>query len=99
MNIVASKILNKEELTSEEVGQIINYGYDDIEVVEEIEGKDRRWSRTNKVIIAIGNQYFSLTYEHGLTEYQDDEYYSQIAVEVEKKEVVTKTIVWEEKSE
>ena len=99
MNIVVSKILNKEELTSEEVGQIINYGYDDIEVVEEIEGEDRRWSRTNKVIIAIDNQYFSLTYEHGLTEYQDDGYYSQIAVEVEKKEVVTKTIVWEEKSE
>ena len=47
MNIVVSKILNKEKLTSEEVGQIINYGYDDIEVVEEIEGEDRRWWRTN----------------------------------------------------
>lgn len=86
------KLLNNEELTSEEVEKLVlEYEYD------LIEGEDRRWSRTNETIIEIDGRYFSVEWEKGLTEYQENEYYSQVAVEVEKKERIITQTYWEKK--
>ena len=91
------KFLTKQELTASEVEEIIwNMGAEGITYVEEIEGEDRRWSRTNLVIFEVGEKYFELEYEHGLTEYQENEYWAQIPIEVKK---VEKTVIitdWEE---
>lgn len=90
------KFLNKQELTTNEVEKIIwNMGAEGITYIEEIEGEDRRWSRTNQVIFEVGGKYFELEYEHGLTECQENEYWAQTPIEVKK---VEKTIVvtdWE----
>lgn len=88
---LTEKILNKQELTSDEIKSLVfeDYGEQSIEYVEEIRGKDRRWTRTNQVILKINDRYFRIKYEQGLTEYQENEYYSQIAEEVKR---VEKTI-------
>ncbi len=92
------KLLNKQELTSDEVEALINCYYEgdcaSFNHVDEIEGEDRRWSRLNKVIIQVvpENRFFSLTYDHGLTEYQDDCYNAQVAKEVKpvEKQIIIK---------
>lgn len=95
--ILKDKFLNKQELTSSEVEKIIwNMGSEGITYIEEIEGEDRRWSRTNQVIFNVDGRYFELTYEHGLTECQENEYWSQIPIEVKKVEKTIVVIDWEE---
>lgn len=97
MNVsLKDKLLNKEELTNEEVEELVCNTPDDINWVEEIEGEDRRWSRTNLVILGVDDKYFQIEYEHGLTEYQENEYWGQVAIEVRKIEKVITTTVWEE---
>lgn len=58
--------------------------------VDREEGENRRWSRSVGVIIKIHDKYFSIDYEEGLTEYQENIYDNQ-PVEVERVEE-TKTI-------
>lgn len=82
-----NKILNGVELTSNEVYDIIMEDTG-IEVIEAIFTSETRWSICEKVIIKIGDRHFSLGYYRGKTENQEDEYYSQIAGEVEQKEIV-----------
>ena len=92
------KLLNKQELTSSEVESLINCYYEGdyscLNHVDEVEGEDRRWSRLNKVIIQVipENKFFSLTYDHGLTEYQDHYYGAQVATEVKpvEKQIIIK---------
>ena len=80
---LTEKILNRQELTSEEIKNLVYGDYEEpIEYIEELEGDDRRWSRTNTVIFKIDDRYFAIKYEHGLTECQENQYYSQIAEEV-----------------
>lgn len=81
------------KLTAEQV-QDLAYG-DDIngfEFIAEVEGEDRRWSRTIQVIAkhTESGKLYSVEYEQGLTEMQENEYEDQEAKEVEP---VTKTVV------
>lgn len=92
---IKEKFLNKEEFTPDEVEQVIWEGVEGIEQIEILEGEDRRWSRTDIIVFKVDNRYFELEYEHGLTEYQENEYYSQKPVEVKKVERVVKITDWE----
>ena len=65
----------------------------DGEVIETIEGEDRRWSRTNITIVKHKHtgKFYELYWEHGLTENQENEFEDQDAPEV--KQVEKRTIV------
>lgn len=58
-----------------------------------------RWSDCMVSIIQLGDRYFRLEWDRGLTEYQDNYYFNKFT-EVEKVEkVVTQTVIeWKEKS-
>ena len=90
------KILNKKELTEIEVKEII-YNDCGIEQIESYPCDESRWGIIEKVIIKVNDRYFSLSYERGKTEVQDDYFWGQIAEEVVSKEVViTKWVKKEE---
>lgn len=80
--------------TEEQVQETVWGDHEDFEVVEEIDGEDRRWTRTNEVIVqqVSTGKLFKLHYEQGLTEMQENMYEAQDAPEVKK---VTKTITTE----
>lgn len=44
---------------------------DGIEVVEKEEGENRRWSRTNRIVISKDGKFYAFHWEEGLTEYQE----------------------------
>lgn len=81
---LTEKILNGQELTSKEIESLVYGDYDEetIEFVEELEGKARRWTKTNGIVLKINDRYFKINYEQGLTECQENAYYSQVAEEV-----------------
>lgn len=85
------KIIGGERLTSKEVKDIIKENaYLDYEIVEEISNGHGRWVEYMTTIIELGNgDYYALDWNRGLTEYQNNEFETQIAIPVEKKEVVT----------
>lgn len=70
----------------------------ELEEVATSYGENRRWSRTVTNYFKVGDRYFSLDWEEGLTEYQPDEFFEQ-PVEVEKYEHEETIIVtnWIEK--
>ena len=91
---IINKLKNGELLDSEEVEFLID------EYEHETEyGENRRWSRYARTIIEVNIscniRYFMLEWENGLTEYQENEYFSQIAKEVilVEKQTIVKT--WE----
>ncbi len=66
----------KREFTRDEVEELV------MDSVEDIEGSDRRWSRTNTSIVEVADKFYKLYWEQGLTENQENEYESQEAPEV-----------------
>lgn len=87
---IIDKYDNKEPLTKTEVRELIwNYDY------KRLEGENRRWSRWVDVIIKLKDRYFKVGYDEGLTEYQDNEYYTDI-VEVKPVEKMVMITEWEE---
>lgn len=91
-----NKILNKKELTEVEVKDII-YQDTAIERVDSFSCDESRWGILEKVIIKVNDKYFSLSYERGKTEMQEDYFWGQTAEEVVSKEVVvTKWVKKEE---
>lgn len=68
---------------------ILNYECD------RINGENRRWTRTVSSIIKVKNEYFSIDWEEGLTECQENSYMNQpIAVKpVEKQVTVTEWVI------
>lgn len=84
------KIDNCENLTEKELSTLV-YEYE----VETSHGENRRWSRTNTTIVKIKDRFFSIDWEQGLTEVQEDEFYNQ-PFEVEKRtyDKVIKVIEW-----
>lgn len=82
MDNIINKIQNGIELTSDEVERAVY----NIDRVKTIEGEDRRWLKTCEVILKVEGKLYSLEYEKGLTECQENQYSSQIAVEVEEVE-------------
>jgi len=82
-----------EKLPESELRMLL-YEYDEI---EREYGDNRRWSRSVNSIIKLGERYFSLDWEEGLTECQENEFYSQ-PIEVEKVTYEKTIIVTEWKS-
>lgn len=72
------KVLNGEELSKDELSFLIH----DYEVETEF-GENRRWSRGATTISEVQGRFFMTSWENGLTEYQDNEYYDQ-PTEVQK---------------
>jgi hypothetical protein len=87
--------MSKRYFTEQEAKELIW----DSEVDRE-EGDDRRWSRSiNSIVQTDDGKYYSIDWEQGLTECQENEYYAGEYPEVEKK-TYKKTITvteWVEK--
>ena len=62
------------------------------EVIETIEGESSRWTRSMETIVKYQGKYFSINWDAGATENQDDDYYDLEFLEVEKP-----SYVWEVK--
>lgn len=77
--IMLSKIECNDELTRKELSTLVyEYG------IETEHGDNRRWTRTNTTIVNLMNRHFSIDWEEGLTECQENEFYNQ-PVEVRQK--------------
>lgn len=68
------KIDNEESLTGRELCAFV---WEVGEEVDRDEGDNRRWSRSVFVVKQVDDRFFSIYYEEGLTESQDNEYYEQ----------------------
>lgn len=77
--IMVSKIEHNENLSRKELSTLV-YEYD----LETEHGENRRWTRSNTTIVELMGRYFSIDWEEGLTEFQENEFYSQ-PIEVTKK--------------
>lgn len=75
--VLLEKIDNNEKLSESEIRELV------CNSIEDQYGDNNRWTRGVESIVQIGNRFFSICWEEGLTEYQENEYYSQ-PVEVEK---------------
>jgi len=82
----------KKDLTESELTDII---FDDsvAKMVEEIEGADRRWVRSMETIIQIKDRYFSIQWDRGLTENQDNYFHSQPVEVIREEKVICKTVI------
>lgn len=76
--IMVNKIQNGEKLTEKELREVVQ-GYE----IESDYGENRRWTRGVTSIVKLCDKYFSVDWEEGLTEYQENEFYEQ-PYEVEK---------------
>lgn len=83
--IMVKKIENGEPLTEAELSEVVSEF-----AVESDYGDNRRWTRTVTTIVKLCDRYFSIDWEEGLTEYQENEFYNQ-PFEV-RKETYEKTI-------
>ncbi|OFW61785.1 MAG: hypothetical protein A2Z35_06010 [Actinobacteria bacterium RBG_19FT_COMBO_36_27] len=86
MDNIIDKIKNGVELTSDEVEKTI-WSFDQVKTIV---GESRRWSQSCEVILKIDGKLYSVEYDKGLTENQENEYFPQIAVEVEEIEETIK---------
>lgn len=86
---VFEKLDCDEDFTKKELKEIC-YNFIPYETI--YEDNNRRWSRTVTNIYSdiISSRYFALTYDQGLTEDQEDEFYEQPR-EVQKR-VITRTV-------
>lgn len=75
--VLLEKIDNNEKLSKSEIRELV------CNSIEDQYGDNDRWTRSVESIVQIGNRFFSICWEEGLTEYQENEYYSQ-PIEVEQ---------------
>lgn len=68
---VLTIIDSETKLTTKQLEELLEY-----EIAIET-GEDRRWSRSNISLLKLGDRHFVLEWEQGLTERQDNEFYSQ----------------------
>lgn len=65
------------------------------ESIEEDEGGEERWYRCINTIFKVDNRYFSLVWERGLTECQDNEYmYQPVEVKLHEYEKTITVREW-----
>lgn len=78
--------LYQGEILSEKELECLVFGYsfhgcdelgDNYIFEEEIEGEDNRWTKDMSTIFRVGNDYWCLPWERGLTKYQKDEFCDQ----------------------
>jgi hypothetical protein len=84
--IMLKKIDTGEKLTEKEMRELV-CGYD----VDTEYGDNRRWTRSVTTIVELKGRFFSIDWEEGLTECQENEFYNQ-PKEV-RKHTYEKTIV------
>ena len=72
-----NKLDSGEGLTERECLDLV-YEFD----IENIYGENRRWSRIVETICNLDGRYFKISWDQGLTEYQNDACYDQ-PIEVE----------------
>lgn len=70
--IMAAKIINGENLTEQEIKELV-WDYE----IEREEGEHGRWTRSMMSIVKLCNKYFAVNWENGLTEYQENGFYNQ----------------------
>ena len=94
-SIIINKIDSHEDLTEKEISRLV-FNYD----IENTYGENRRWTRSVSTIIRLGDRYFCIEWEEGLTECQTNEYFEQ-PYEVEEHEYEKTIIVreWRKKNE
>ena len=87
---ILRKIDNKEKLTESEISDLV------CECEAEVKyGQNRRWARSATTISQIGDRYFRIEWENGLTENQPNEFYNQpIEVELKEYEKIVKVREW-----
>lgn len=83
------RIIQKKEIEVEDLSELICF-YN----VDEIEHGHSRWTAHMETIIEFHGKHYSIDWERGLTEYQEDEIYPQILQEVEKVKVVREVEEW-----
>ena len=86
MSEVVSKILKGELLTEGEASEIVYEGYDDIEIIDNLEGEESRWHRGMQTIFSINGELWAIDWGRGLTEYQENDFYGSQPYRVEKRE-------------
>lgn len=90
---IIKKLETGEKFSEYELSYLLEYEVKD----ERDEYDERRWSMGTYSILAIGDKYYGLNWDRGLTEMQENYFYSQPVEVVRKEEVVTKTVVtWKE---
>lgn len=78
--VILNKIDSGEKLNKSEISDLVW----EFEEVDRKYGDNRRWSRSVTSIVKVNNRFFCVEWENGLTENQENEFYSQ-PYEVEKK--------------
>lgn len=91
---LALKVKNGEDLNERELRDLNNY----FEVVYEEEGEPRRWSKYMTTVIKVDDELYCYTWDKGLTENQENEFYDQpypvnLETEVKMIEVETTKII------
>ena len=86
---VLRKVDNKEKLDESEISDLVSCYEVDVKYSD-----NRRWSRSATTIVELGDRYFKIEWENGLTENQPNEFCKQ-PIEVELKEY-PKTIIVKE---
>lgn len=90
---ILKKLSNNEKFDEDELEELLEYELRD----ERDEYDERRWSMATYSIIQLGDDFYGLTWDRGLTEMQENSFYAQPRKVIRKEEVVTKTVVtWEE---
>lgn len=92
--IMLHKIQRGESLTESEIKTLV-YEFD---AIDEVYGEDGRWTRSVCTIISLQGHYIEIDWERGLTECQENEFYSQ-PYEVFKEEVTKVVALWRPISE
>ena len=63
--------------------------------IEKITGENRRWSRSITDICHVGEKYYELNWEEGLTENQENDFgYQPVEVELHEEEVTFIKRTW-----
>ena len=62
--------------------------------IEEEVGESHRWTTDMTTIINFNNHYYMIDWRRGNTEYQENEYESQILEEVEKRTCMKEVTEW-----
>ena len=94
-DIFIGKIDNKISFSEEEIEDIV-WGSPEEIIVDTEKSEDLdRWSRGVNTFLKIHNRFFRISWEEGLTEYQEN-YYPYQPIEVKKHEKQITIIEWEE---
>lgn len=89
---IIEKMYAGEELTEKEIKALVwEEAGDDYGIVMTVEGHESRWTRAIDTIIKIGEDYWDIPWECGLTEYQENKFWEQPFRVKPVEEVITVT--------